>query len=203
MEAVLQSLKDMEVKNPPAKEEPSAPSIINIGQPEPSQKEVKEEGSLAATKPAIPETANHHDSAAPQDLLPRPSKSSAETTHKESGKDVSASNQSSTTTISDAVDQTKATVTVEKSPTSNIMDGLLRRWDLNFFRNRWLFSQKGKVGWMHVLYEMKERKMLAEDTKEFPKIALIRRNCRYIYKYIQIYLFFFQELNWIVNHYHK
>lgn len=135
-EAVLQSLKDMDVKNPSA-EEPS-PSIDN-GLPEPSQKDVQED-SLAATKPATTEAADHHNSAAPQDLPPRPSKSSAETpgsavsSRKDSGKDVSASNQSSTN--SDAVDHTKATVTVEKGPTSTIMDGLLRRWDLNFFRNR-------------------------------------------------------------------
>lgn len=130
MEAVLESLKDMEVKKPSAEEEPS-------------QKVVEKEGSLAATKPATMEATNHHDSAAPQDLLPHPSKSPAETpapncdvsSHKDSGKDVSGSNQSSTT-INDTVDHTKATVTVEKTPTSNVMDGLLRRWDINFFRNR-------------------------------------------------------------------
>ncbi|XP_073308059.1 uncharacterized protein [Primulina huaijiensis] len=36
----------------------------------------------------------------------------------------------------DMNDQTRVVVKVEKNPTSNIMDGLLRRWDLNFFRNR-------------------------------------------------------------------
>ncbi|KAK4433975.1 hypothetical protein Salat_0560200 [Sesamum alatum] len=36
----------------------------------------------------------------------------------------------------DMVDRTKVTVKVVKNPTNNIMDGLLRRWDLNFFRNR-------------------------------------------------------------------
>ncbi|XP_022761960.1 uncharacterized protein LOC111307900 isoform X2 [Durio zibethinus] len=30
---------------------------------------------------------------------------------------------------------TKATVTVVRNPSNNIMDGLMRRWDLNFFRN--------------------------------------------------------------------
>lgn len=30
---------------------------------------------------------------------------------------------------------TKATVTVVRNPASHIMDGLIRRWDLNFFRN--------------------------------------------------------------------
>ncbi|KAI3781381.1 hypothetical protein L2E82_11394 [Cichorium intybus] len=44
-----------------------------------------------------------------------------------------------TTTASsadDMADGTKATVTVVKSPSSNIMDGLLRRWDFNFFKTR-------------------------------------------------------------------
>ncbi|KAL9140090.1 hypothetical protein ABFS82_14G013200 [Erythranthe guttata] len=36
----------------------------------------------------------------------------------------------------DMADRTKVTLEVEKTPTNNIMDGLLRRWDLNFFRNR-------------------------------------------------------------------
>ncbi|XP_073028662.1 uncharacterized protein [Primulina eburnea] len=36
----------------------------------------------------------------------------------------------------DMNDQTRVVVKVEKNPASNIMDGLLRRWDLNFFRNR-------------------------------------------------------------------
>ncbi|GKF26795.1 hypothetical protein Tco_0082689 [Tanacetum coccineum] len=36
----------------------------------------------------------------------------------------------------DMVVRTKATFTVGKTLSSNIMDGLLRRWDLNFFNNR-------------------------------------------------------------------
>ncbi|KAK6146135.1 hypothetical protein DH2020_020004 [Rehmannia glutinosa] len=44
-------------------------------------------------------------------------------------------NQTSSSEV-DMADRTKVTVKVVKNPTSNIMDGLLRRWDLNFFRNR-------------------------------------------------------------------
>ncbi|KAK1414146.1 hypothetical protein QVD17_29887 [Tagetes erecta] len=36
----------------------------------------------------------------------------------------------------DMADRTKATVTVERSQSNNIMDGLLKRWDLNFFKSR-------------------------------------------------------------------
>lgn len=39
----------------------------------------------------------------------------------------------------DVAGNTKATVTVVKNPASHIMDGLMRRWDFNFFRNsRWI-----------------------------------------------------------------
>lgn len=36
----------------------------------------------------------------------------------------------------DMADRTTVTVEVEKNPSTNIIDGLLRRWDFNFFRNR-------------------------------------------------------------------
>lgn len=150
MEAVLESLKDMEVRKSSV-EEPS--SNVDNNLPEPPKKDGQEIEII--TKPAMPETepaiilaANDHGSTH-RDLLPIPSKSSVETltcsaasSDKGSGKDeasplsnTSSSNQSSTN--NDAVDDTtKDTVTVVKSPTSNIMEGLLRRWDLNFFRNR-------------------------------------------------------------------
>ncbi|KAG4126332.1 hypothetical protein ERO13_D10G150800v2 [Gossypium hirsutum] len=47
--------------------------------------------------------------------------------------DTSASTQSSSD--ADMSGSTKATVTVIRNPSNNIMDGLMRRWDLNFFRN--------------------------------------------------------------------
>ena len=45
----------------------------------------------------------------------------------------SASIQSSSD--ADMSANTKATLTVERNPASHLMDGLMRRWDLNFFRN--------------------------------------------------------------------
>lgn len=47
--------------------------------------------------------------------------------------DTSAITQSSSD--ADMSGSTKATVTVVRNPSNNIMDGLMRRWDLNFFRN--------------------------------------------------------------------
>jgi hypothetical protein len=51
---------------------------------------------------------------------------------------------------------TKATLTVERNPAGHIMDGLLRRWDFNLFRNgRWkpksLFYVS-RMPWYFVLY---------------------------------------------------
>lgn len=40
------------------------------------------------------------------------------------------------TDVQDMSANTKATVTVVRNPANHIMDGLMRRWDLNFFRNR-------------------------------------------------------------------
>ncbi|XP_022642719.1 uncharacterized protein LOC106775119 isoform X3 [Vigna radiata var. radiata] len=48
--------------------------------------------------------------------------------------DSSASLQSSSDI--DISHNTKATVTVIKNPTGNVLNGLMRRWDFNFFRNR-------------------------------------------------------------------
>ncbi|XP_070042262.1 uncharacterized protein [Nicotiana tomentosiformis] len=147
MKAVLESLKDLEVKPPPA-EQVSSKVVEELPQPLQDSKE-----ESASTKQCTPSkeisasaiVSNGHDSDAKvevQDtdkvsatpanstLLAKEVKSNGASSHR----DTSISNQSSSNV--DVVDGTKATVTVVKNPTSNIMDGLLRRWDLNFFKNR-------------------------------------------------------------------
>ncbi|XP_075085609.1 uncharacterized protein LOC107759544 isoform X2 [Nicotiana tabacum] len=147
MKAVLESLKDLEVKPPPA-EQVSSKVVEELPQPLQDSKE-----ESASTKQCTPSKeisasaifSNGHDSDAKvqiQDtdkvsatpanstLLAKEVKSNGASSHR----DTSISNQSSFNV--DVVDGTKATVTVVKNPTSNIMDGLLRRWDLNFFKNR-------------------------------------------------------------------
>ncbi|KAK7264545.1 hypothetical protein RJT34_32154 [Clitoria ternatea] len=47
--------------------------------------------------------------------------------------DSSASSQNSSET--DISHNTKATVTVVRNPAGHVMDGLMRRWDFNFFKN--------------------------------------------------------------------
>lgn len=63
-----------------------------------------------------------------------PSPSVAERNETASRGDTQPGNQSSSDT--DVADHTRVTVKVVKTPTTNIMDGLFRRWDLNFFKNR-------------------------------------------------------------------
>ncbi|XP_070012440.1 uncharacterized protein LOC107827539 isoform X2 [Nicotiana tabacum] len=147
MKAVLESLKDLEVKPPPAEQ---ASSKVVEELPQPLQDSKEESASTKQCTPskeisASPIVSNGHDSDAKvqvQDtvkvsvtpanstLSAKEVKSNGTSSHR----DMSVSSQSSSSV--DMVDGTKATVTVVKNPTSNIMDGLLRRWDLNFFKNR-------------------------------------------------------------------
>lgn len=149
MVAVLQSLKDLEVKHPIV-EEPSS-NVGNEPPPEPSQKNDQQDPSTMAKSeppneepataveanpphlaPEIPLTdAKNESNGTPATTVLGPQ--AAESNGPSPPSDTKVSNQSSSD--SDVVG-TKATVTVVKNPSSNIMDGLLRRWDLNFFRNK-------------------------------------------------------------------
>ncbi|GFQ01278.1 hypothetical protein PHJA_002271700 [Phtheirospermum japonicum] len=150
MVAVLESLKDMNVKNPPVVEEPS--SNGNSLKPE----------LVPTCRPSDPSTCcnqsvpdddddinninnnNNNNSKVPlisakdpttNDVVPhRTGEETSEATT--SHGDTQSVNRISSKVDDVADDQTKVTVRVVKNPTSNIMDGLLRRWDLNFFRNK-------------------------------------------------------------------
>ncbi|KAK2979433.1 hypothetical protein RJ640_016394, partial [Escallonia rubra] len=139
MEAVIESLKDQETRHPHVEE---MKSTGDEGPPGPSQKDDPDD---SFTRERTASAANSHDTAS-ELTSPDTSLSSTELppnvapSMKESGStgassctDTSKGVQSASNT--DVVD-TKATVTVVRNPTSNIMDGLLRRWDLNFFKNR-------------------------------------------------------------------
>lgn len=123
MEAVLQSLKDLEVKQSSGEQQPqSQPS--SDGTPNPIK-----------VDPTHASTASSSGSPS-QFMSPCNSTSSSSV-----APSVDGSTRTSATAVvgssdADLADRTKATVTVERTPSSNIMDGLLRRWDLNFFKNR-------------------------------------------------------------------
>ncbi|KAG2287201.1 hypothetical protein Bca52824_046805 [Brassica carinata] len=126
MEAVMKSLKDVEVEIHRNKEPSKTTDTENT---------VEKEGNACSTtepESAHPETfsasgLSNHDAPsssepnATSDSLPGPVNGSQDT--------------------DDAIDlssRTKATVTVvgRSSTSGNVLDGLLRRWDLNFFKSR-------------------------------------------------------------------
>ncbi|KAJ1427231.1 Serine aminopeptidase, S33 [Sesbania bispinosa] len=163
MEAVMESLKDMEVQNPKA-EEPPASSVSTISV-NPSDKDGSHASSQEISIPMETKSSlvkHNTDSksktisdaseecvqlkAEPNSisegaLLPPPPPPPLETlsatessnTSGSASCDSSASLQSSSD--ADISHNTKATVTVVRNPAGHVMDGLMRRWDFNFFRN--------------------------------------------------------------------
>ncbi|KAK4388513.1 hypothetical protein Sango_2457900 [Sesamum angolense] len=182
MEAVLESLKDLEVSHPQVKEpssnggnfiEPKPPAANAHEDPFSTQnKSMKTElvstsaadehklvsemlpsdpkevlkcspsvevESQETSFPCDPSTCNHivsdadNHSKEPLTVVKNPTSNDA-VSDRTSQNGPPSGDQSSSEV--DMADRTKVTVKVVKNPTNNIMDGLLRRWDLNFFRNR-------------------------------------------------------------------
>lgn len=172
MEAVMESLKDLKMKN--AQEEKQASSacidtndLLKIDEcgvslidhcgvlhPEAtstSNDDHKAESALTSEKYSIsfkPESTSvardlnsvsdrcydKSESSVGPTSYPLPSTAGTESAGASScSSNTPANNQSSAET--DLSANTKATVTVVRNPASHIMDGLIRRWDLNFFRN--------------------------------------------------------------------
>lgn len=177
MEAVMESLKDMQVQNPKV-EQPAASSVGNVSV-EPSDKDNSHASSQETSRPMATEessqvkdstdskskttstaseecvplkaeantiSVNHSQNLASEPIpvggapLPPPpppldtsSVTESSNTSGSARSDSSASLQSSSDT--DISHNTKATVTVVRNPAGHVMDGLMRRWDFNFFRN--------------------------------------------------------------------
>ncbi|KAG6758919.1 hypothetical protein POTOM_035382 [Populus tomentosa] len=158
MEAVIESLKDLEMRHPNAEGQPAsvspasvkysqkdsgdASSIVEHGNPlnTPTSTSVKQKtestSSLAvndqnlATEGPSPATS----AASVGTTFDTPSSiMGSESTTTSSRSDTSGGVHSSTG--SDLSGNTKATLTVERNPAGHVMDGLLRRWDFNLFRN--------------------------------------------------------------------
>ncbi|XP_050240345.1 uncharacterized protein LOC126689260 isoform X1 [Quercus robur] len=158
MEAVIESLKDLEMRRPEAGEPPSVSSSsvkpVHKDDQEASPTErcepLKAESTSTSVEHCEPSKAESNNTSVinAQNLAsehPSPdiglgpasdaTSSCMETasTGTSARSDTSASIQSSTD--ADMSASTIATLTVERNPASHIMDGLMRRWDLNFFRN--------------------------------------------------------------------
>lgn len=163
MEAVIESLKDLEMQHPHAekqlasvspasiessqKDNPDASSIIencsslktiptymSVEQHGPSKTEsvssAPVNGQISATEHPSPDTSESSVRHA-FDTPPSTVESGSRTTSACS--DTSGSVQGMAD--NDLSGNTKATLTVERNPASHIMDGLMRRWDFNLFRN--------------------------------------------------------------------
>ncbi|KAI3775216.1 hypothetical protein L1987_49785 [Smallanthus sonchifolius] len=138
MEAVLLSLKDLEPKQPPGDQPPAGDGKSSVTNHSPP---IKTDPTTRSS------TASSSDSSPSQFMSPCNSTSSAEQSSNmipsvgpsDAGMAGTKAEQSSTSVVgssdADMADRTKATVTVERSPSSNIMDGLLKRWDFSFFKN--------------------------------------------------------------------
>lgn len=173
MEAVIESLKELEMRHPHAEDQPP-----NVGTalPESSKKDNQDASSTAeqngplraapvpdsgtnchvdacstteqcGSSKSQPTSATTDHNLAVDQPSPDTSVSSVEPAFdtpksfigSESTRTTSAQSDDSTSIQSssdaDVAGNTKATVTVVKNPASHIMDGLMRRWDFNFFRN--------------------------------------------------------------------
>ncbi|KAL8515413.1 hypothetical protein ACS0TY_014204 [Phlomoides rotata] len=135
MVAILKSLKDSE----PPVEEPSSNAVgcsSVVPKLEPAPKNEDDHffscSNSLKTETVSPSPENEHKPAS-NGLAPD---SSHHTTNVEgeASQTTSPSDNARSSSDVDMADRTKVTVEVEKNPTTNIIDGLLRRWD--FFRNR-------------------------------------------------------------------
>ncbi|KAB2631025.1 hypothetical protein D8674_008544 [Pyrus ussuriensis x Pyrus communis] len=118
MEAVMLSLKDLEMRGPQAEEQPpwDTPDSLNLLQKD----DQPDDASLQETQ-STSTSVGHLGSLKTESISTSVSKSHDSRPEDQTHSDLSA--------------KTTATVTVVKNPASNVMDGLIRRWDFNFSRN--------------------------------------------------------------------
>lgn len=149
MEAVILSLKDLEMRHPQQQTEQlegtpdsfkSLQKVDNLDVTSPTEhlELAKTESTSSSAlvnksqEPKHPPLDSREPSAGPASDT-SPSVTESGSTEASSFSDTSKSGQ--TSSESDLSAKTKATLTVERNPTSHVMDGLMRRWDFNFFRN--------------------------------------------------------------------
>lgn len=149
MVAIFESLKDSDGKTPPVEEPSSAVGGTTLPKPETApNNEAEGKTLLPDTPPKNPPSSE----AEPSSTCSRSVTSNADiinhskddTSTVKSSREGEASRPTTShietvsdnhrTSDADMADRTKVTVEVEKNPTTNIIDGLLRRWDI--FRNR-------------------------------------------------------------------
>ncbi|XWS13579.1 hypothetical protein CRYUN_Cryun36dG0049000 [Craigia yunnanensis] len=165
MEAIIESLKDLEMRRPQTEEQPKvcADSSESLQKDETNSRDTSSTTEKCSSLPPATEATSipvdHHQApfetestivinstnvtlehTSPDTSVSSvgpafdtsPSTMESGNTGTSARSDTSASIQSSSD--ADMSASTKATVTVVQNPSNNIMDGLMRRWDLNFFR---------------------------------------------------------------------
>ncbi|GMI69929.1 hypothetical protein like AT4G14290 [Hibiscus trionum] len=155
MEAIIESLKDLDMRHPQTEEQPKtcAYSSESLRRDEINSRDACSPAENCSSVPleSTSTQVEHHQSslvvngsnvgleqASPDTSVSALGLASETPPSTEESGSTSISTQTDTTQTSSDADMsgsTKATVTVVRNPSSNVMDGLMRRWDLNFFRN--------------------------------------------------------------------
>ncbi|KAK9137105.1 hypothetical protein Sjap_007699 [Stephania japonica] len=168
MEAVLESLKDLEMRQP--QEEEKAVSTANSESPQSSKRDYQESSSiehhhllktdnLSTSEPnGISDPSSEQPSQAVSLSTMAPSQAvslstmaptsdtdsstidleivgTSSSSGASSRVQTSSSNYVKSTQEADTSGGTRATLKVQKNPANHVMDGLLHRWGLNFFKN--------------------------------------------------------------------
>ncbi|XP_077219470.1 alpha/beta-Hydrolases superfamily protein isoform X3 [Tasmannia lanceolata] len=148
MEAVLESLKDLEIRHPEGDDEPSHPSNLPANSSQENDSDASTSHCTGST-----EIVASSKSASNGEHLSTDTSLSSETTFgqpvlfaKSTGVGNAANGDMSTSVGSssngdksehdvDGTGGTVSTLTTKKNPASLVKDGLVHRWGLNFFRN--------------------------------------------------------------------
>lgn len=152
MEAVIESLKDLETRHPHEETQPPSVASITIDSLH------KDELDTSTTERAGPagtvtsSTSTSNDNEVPREFSstdvqvptgPMSSTSAsiavAARSTVSAGSDATSipgsSHGDKSTQDADITDGTRATIKVQRNPASHVMDGLVHRWGLNFFKN--------------------------------------------------------------------
>ncbi|KAG9457439.1 hypothetical protein H6P81_001947 [Aristolochia fimbriata] len=138
MEAVIESLKDLETRHPHEEDQPTPENIINPVQSEKYYASVadsngcKETASACSTSTSSSEVAAIEEASLPAPAAPQSADTRSPCTKVSSTGDDSSGSSSS---INDGTGGTRATLRVEKNPASHVLEGLVHRWGLNFFKS--------------------------------------------------------------------
>ncbi|KAL1548552.1 hypothetical protein AAHA92_16770 [Salvia divinorum] len=137
MVAIFESLKD-------SKEPSSSVGSSSLPKPEPAPKD-EAEGAILPPSHTYPQNPSSSEAEASKTCSPSdmhqtsnagasPPKQGEGETSRPMTSQIDAPSEDHRQLDGDMADRTKVTMEVEKNPTTNIIDGLLRRWDI--FRNR-------------------------------------------------------------------